>query len=83
MKMKHEILQAFLVDVRDKGSARIDRRKLAWMLGRINLNAGAFLLLLEEWEQIGGERKRLRGFQWGDDYTLIAGDVANVTDWTA
>ncbi len=79
--MKNEVLQSFLLDVRDKGSARVDRRKLAWMVGRINLNASAFQLLLEEWEQIGGNRNELRGFQWGDEYTLMAGQPSNVSEW--
>jgi hypothetical protein len=79
--MKHEALQSFLLDVRDKGSARIDRRKLAWLLGRSNLNASAFQLLLEEWEQIGGEKQKLRGLQWGDDYTLTTHEATKVADW--
>lgn len=79
--MKHEILQLFLIDVRDKGSARIDRRKLAWMLGRTNLNASAYQLLLEEWGQIGGEPSDLLGFQSGDELTFSARPASAVTGW--
>jgi hypothetical protein len=79
--MKHEVLQSFLLDVRHMGSAHVDKRKLAWMVGRVNLNASAFQLLLDEWEQIGEDRNKLYGFAWGDEYTLSVSPVEAVSNW--
>ena len=79
--MKHDLLQAFLIEVRDQGSNRTDRRKLAWMLGRQNLNASAYELLLGEWEQLGEDRKTLRGFQHGDSLTFTIANSEAVVGW--
>lgn len=79
--MKHDLLQAFLIEVRDQGSNRTDRRKLDWMLGRQNLNASAYELLLNEWEQLGSDRKLLRGFQYGDYLTFTVANVEPIISW--
>ena len=80
--MKHEVLQAMLVDVRDMGSARVDRRKLAWMLGRINLNASAFQLLNEEWALVAPSGPQLLAFEWADQFTLQTKMPDLVRSWT-
>lgn len=77
--MEIAMLHSFLIDVRDAGSARIDRRKLAWMLGRTNLNASAWQLLLEEWEEIVSTPTTLRGFRIGEKFTFLAHEGEPVT----
>lgn len=81
--MELSMLRSFLIDVRDMGSGRIDRRKLAWMLGRTNLNASAWQLFIEEWEEICTSTTTIRGFRIGDDYTFITTDGEPVTAWTS
>jgi hypothetical protein len=80
--MELSMLRSFLIDVRDMGSARIDRRKLAWMLGRTNLNASAWQLLIEEWEEIITTETTIRGFRIGDEYTFLTTNGEPVTEWT-
>lgn len=81
--MKHEVLQSFLIDVRDRGSARIEKKKLAWMLGRLNLNQSAYQLLLDEWHQIAWPEQLLLGFEGGTaDFTFVTQMPTPVKEWT-
>lgn len=75
----NEHLQAFLVDVRDQGSARVSRGKLAWMLNRQNVNETAFRLIQQEWEQILPNGRKLYVLNLGDEYTFTSDQVILVT----
>lgn len=71
--MKRDVLQALLHDVRLTGSAQVQKKKLLWMLDRVNESASAWALLLEEWVEIGGERNELYGIWLGEHITLLRG----------
>jgi len=82
MAVVHDALQAFLIDVRDLGSALVHKRKLVWMLGRENLNASAYQLLLDEWKLIAGKNAPLRGFQRDGNFTFVMQEPEDVETWT-
>ena len=69
--MKNDLLHSILQDVRLTGSAQLHKRKLLWLLGRQNDNASAWGLLLDEWEEIAGDRSTLHGTWHGDTITLL------------
>jgi hypothetical protein len=71
MAVKHDLIQAALQDVKLTGSARLNRKKLLWMIGRQNDSASAWGILLDEWEEIGGDRKALQGLWFGEYVTLL------------
>jgi dienelactone hydrolase len=82
--MKTDLLHSILMDVRDKGSTCIEKRKLLWMLDRQNESASAWAKLLEEWAEVGGEKDALRGFEWGGCITLTATKTNNIQElWAA
>jgi hypothetical protein len=70
------------MDVRDHGSARLEKRRLLWMLGRSNESPSAWDSLLDEWVEIGGKKSTLHGFQWGPYITLTVQAVDKVSGWT-
>ncbi len=82
--MKNELLQLFLIDVRDRGSACIEKKKILWMLGRKNDGAGAWSSLLAEWEELGGDKSALHGIEWGPQgasfITVTAMQPANIEE---
>lgn len=80
--MKTETLHALLMDVRWSGSAKIQKRPLLWMLGRVNDHASAWSLLLDEWEELGFARNELFGHEVGEHITLIYGRPVAVTSWS-
>lgn len=69
--MKRDLLQALLQDVRLTGSVQIHKRKLLWLMGRQNENAGAWSMLLDEWVEVAGDRDSLYGTWHGDQITLL------------
>lgn len=81
ISMKTDILQSLLVQVRWTGSAKIHKRELLWMLGRVNDHASAWSLLLDEWEEIGCASSNLHGIEQGDFITLISQESVGVTTW--
>ena len=82
MAVKQDLIHSVLQDVRLTGSAKVNRRKLLWMMGRQNDNASAWSLLLDEWEEIGGDRKALNGLWEGEAITLLkAKPDSIVKDW--
>jgi hypothetical protein len=78
-------LQEILLDVRDRGSVCIEKKKVLWLLGRSNESASAWAALLDEWEEVGGVRGSLSGKEWGPWITLVVGDVTGLAsvkkDW--
>jgi hypothetical protein len=79
MAVKRELLHSLLADVKITGSAQVTKRKLLWMLDRVNENASAWAIVLDEWEEIGGTRADLKGVAIGENYTLMCGQVDSVT----
>ena len=80
--MKQDFLHSLLIDVRDRGSVCIEKRKLLWMMGRTNESAGAWEMLLGEWGEVGGQKQDLHGFEWGNFINLMAKAPDNVAeDW--
>lgn len=83
MAANPSLIQGLLHDVTIYGSVCIHQRKLAWMLGRKNMNASAFELLLDEWnEELNEDRSKLRGLGHGNYYTIMIGEPEQITDWT-
>jgi hypothetical protein len=80
--MKTDLLQAFLMDVRERGCAQVEKRKLLWMLGRSNESKTAWVSLLEEWAEIGGEKDALHGLESGPYVILTARQSTKISEWT-
>lgn len=79
--MKTDLVQSLLIDVRERGAANIEKRKLLWMLGRSNDTVSAWRDLLREWKEVcSGE---LYGHEWGLFITLSARTNESVEEkWT-
>lgn len=78
--MKTDLLQALLFDIREHGCVWIAKRKLLWMLGRTNESKTAWASLLEEWNEIGGEKGALHGFEHVSNIILTARPTINIGD---
>ena len=82
--MKSELLHSLLIDVRDQGSVRIDKKKLMWMLGRFNESKTVWIGLIEEWQEIAGKKAPLFGFEWNQQIILTVDAPDNIGErWTA
>jgi hypothetical protein len=76
--VKSEVLHSLLMDVRERGSASVEKRKLMWMLGRTYEGANAWSALLDEWKEVGGSKDTLYGVECGPFITLTNGRPANI-----
>ena len=82
--MKIDLLHSMLIDVRDRGSICIEKKKLLWMVGRKNDGHAVWTSVLNEWEELGGIRADLHGVEYSLFITLINRAASNVTkDWAA
>lgn len=79
--MQTAALHALLTNVRFTGSAKIHKRELLWMLGRVNDNASAWGLLIGEWEEIGCDPTELHGLEHGENITLIKDRPVAISRW--
>ena len=78
--VKTDLLQSLLFDVREKGCAQIEKRKLLWMLDRSNESKTAWAGLIEEWVEIGGQKDALHGLEVGQYIVLTAGRSENISE---
>jgi hypothetical protein len=80
--MKRGQLHDMFWDIREQGSARVEKKRLLWWLGRTNDGVGAWNLLLDEWEEFGGDREELHGLDHNGHITLTMGAADKVAeDW--
>ena len=78
--MKTDLLHAFLIDVRERGAAVIPKRKLLWLLSRVNESPTAWASLVKEWNAEIAPATPLHGSVWGDNVILTTGPVENIED---
>jgi len=76
--MHTALVRSLLIDVLHFGSTTVSRRQLAFLLGRQNITANAWVQVVDEWEELGGTRQNLRMLEWGDTFTLLAGPAGRV-----
>lgn len=80
--MKNDPLGLLLLDVKDRGSVAIEKRKILYMLGRKNESVSVWRDLLDAWEELGYERKDLYGFEHNGIITLTISEVDSIQeDW--
>jgi len=80
--VKNDPLGLLLLDVKDRGSVAIEKRKILYMLGRKNESASVWRDLLDAWEELGYERKALYGFEHNGIITLTISEVDSIQeDW--
>jgi hypothetical protein len=78
-------VRSLLKDVTLERVVVIDRSKLLWLLGWGQARAGAWEDLLQLWEEIGQDRSKLRGGQFGANKIILTDDptayINDVKEW--
>ncbi len=81
--MEKSLMRNLLYDVLENGTATISKQRLLWWMGRSNDTPTAWQILLEEWEEVGGDRADLQGFETHSGWlTLFIGEAEPVVNWS-